>query len=67
MTALEKLDAAPPDVRAAVLELLDELSAPMHPRDIERALCRAGFPRSKARPVVNVLKHLPIIAIGVPR
>ncbi len=64
MTALEKLDRASPAVRAAVLELLDEISAPMHPREIELALCRNGFTRSKARPIVNVLKRLPIIAIG---
>jgi hypothetical protein len=64
MTPLEKLHSAPPEVRAAVLELLDELSAPMHPREIEAALCQSGFTRSKARAVVNVLKKLPIIAIG---
>jgi hypothetical protein len=64
MTRLEKLEAASPEVRAALLELLDELSAPMHPREIERALCRSGMSRSKARPIVNVLKHLPIVAIG---
>lgn len=51
-------------VRQRVLELLDEMSAPMHPREIERALCRAGFTRSQARPIVNALKVLPIIAIG---
>jgi DNA-binding IclR family transcriptional regulator len=64
MIALEKLEAASPQVRAAVLELLDQLSAPMHPSEIERALCRAGMSRSKARPIVNVLKQLPIVAIG---
>ena len=64
MSALEKLDRASPEVRAAVLELLDELSAPMHPREIERALCQHGFSRTKARPIVNALKRLPIIAIG---
>jgi hypothetical protein len=51
-------------VRQRVLELLDEMSAPMHPREIERALCRAGFTRSEARPIGKVLKHLPVIAIG---
>ena len=64
MSAMEKLRAATPEVRMAVLEILDEMSAPMHPREIERALCRAGMSRSKARPIVNVLKHLPIVAIG---
>lgn len=67
MTALERLTTAPPEVQALTLELLDEISRPMHPRDIEKALCRAGFTRSKARPIVNVLKNLPLILIGEPK
>ena len=51
-------------VRQRVLELLDEMSAPLHPRELEQALCRAGFTRSQARPIVKALKVLPIIAIG---
>lgn len=50
--------------RQRVLELLDEISAPMTARELERALCRAGFSRSEARPIVRALKVLPIIAIG---
>ena len=64
MTALDKLRAASPEVRETALALMDELSAPMHPREIERALQRSGMSRSKARPIVNALKHLPIVAIG---
>lgn len=64
MTAVESLAAARHDVRTLALELMDEISAPMHPREIERALCRAGFSRSQARPIVKVLKRLPVIAIG---
>ncbi|WP_395624270.1 hypothetical protein [Sphingomonas daechungensis] len=64
MSALHKLRAASPEVREAALALMDELSAPMDPRSIEKALCRAGFSRSKARPIVMALKRLPIIAIG---
>lgn len=67
MTRLEKLEEAPVEVRAAVTALLDEISAPMTPREIEAALCRNGFSRSKARPIVNLLKKLPIIAIGYGR
>lgn len=59
-----RLQAEPHRVRQRVLELLDEMSTPMHPREIERALCRVGFTRSQARPIVNALKRLPIIAIG---
>lgn len=64
MTAQERLAAALPEVRGQVLALLDEISAPMHPRTIERALCEAGFSRSNARPIINALKRLPLIAIG---
>ena len=60
----DRLADEPAQVRARVLELLDEISAPLHPREIERALCRAGYTRSQARPVVMALKVLPIIAIG---
>ena len=59
-----RLMAEPYQVRRRVIELLDEMSAPMHPREIERALQAAGYTRSQARPIVNVLKKLPIIAIG---
>jgi hypothetical protein len=64
VTAQGKLRAASPEVRDLALALMDDLSAPMHPREIERALCRNGFTRSKARPIVNALKRLPIVAIG---
>lgn len=67
MTAGDRLMGAPYRVRRHVLELLDEMSAPMHPRQIERALCAAGFTRKQARPIVTALKHLPIIAIGAGR
>lgn len=65
MTNIEKLLAeAKPEVRAVALKLLDEISAPMHPREIERTLCRNGFTRSAAKPIVIALKNLPIVAIG---
>ena len=60
----DRLQAEPYQVRRRVLELLDEMSAPMHPREIERALTSGGYTRSEARPIVKVLKTLPIIAIG---
>lgn len=64
LSAGNRLEGENHKVRTRVLELLDEMSAPMHPREIERALCRAGFPRSEARRIVMALKELPIIAIG---
>jgi hypothetical protein len=64
LSAGDKLLAAPRHVRRHVLELLDQMSAPLTARELERALCRAGFTRSQARPVVKALKVLPVIAIG---
>lgn len=64
LSAGDRLMAQPHHVRKLVLDLLDQISAPMHPREIERALCRAGYTRSEAKPLVKALKHLPIIAIG---
>lgn len=52
-------------VRARVIEVLDELSAPMTARQLEDALLVAGlFTRSERRKIVKALKVLPIIAIG---
>lgn len=64
LTVGNRLQGENRKTRQRVLELLDEMSAPLHPREIERALCRAGFTRSQARPIVSALKNLPIIAIG---
>lgn len=61
----DRLQAEPHKVRQRVLELLDEMSAPMHRREIEDALLAAGgFTRSERRRLAQVLKRLPIIAIG---
>lgn len=52
-------------VRTRVIEVLDELSAPMTARELETALLVAGgFTRSERRKIVKALKVLPIIAIG---
>jgi hypothetical protein len=65
MSAGDRLMAAPHNVRRHVLDLLDQMTAPMHPREIERALAATGeFPRSERRKIVLVLKRLPIVAIG---
>ena len=61
---IARLDAQPPHVRQLVLELLDEMTSPLHPSEIEGALHRAGFTRSERRRMVMVLKRLPIIAMG---
>lgn len=61
----DRLEAEPHRVRAHVMALLDEMSAPMTARQIEEALIDAGgWTRAERRRIVNALKVLPIIAIG---
>ena len=61
----DRLQVEPHKVRKRVLELLDQISAPMHPREIETALVATGdFTRSERRKIVKALKVLPIISIG---
>lgn len=65
LSAGDKLMGAPHHVRRQVLDLLDQMTAPMHPREIERALQASGeFSRAERRKIVMVLKRLPVIAIG---
>lgn len=59
-----RLDGQPAHVRELVLELLDAMTTPLHPSEIEAALFEAGFSRGDRRRMVQVLKRLPIIAIG---
>lgn len=65
LSAGDRLQGAPYHVRRYVLELLDQMSAPMRPREIEAALAANGnFSRAERRKIVKALKGLPIIAIG---
>jgi hypothetical protein len=67
MTALDKLLAAPPDVRTAALALLDEVSAPINARELDRAFqTEGGFSRREARRLTLALKHLYVVAL-VPK
>jgi len=66
MTGLASLLAAPPNVRAAALALLDEMSEPLNPRRLERALQDGGLTRSAARRAMHALRHVEVIAL-VPR
>lgn len=63
VTPLQKLRALPPHVRAPALEVLDQLTAPMGPRQLDRAFQDAGFTRTEARRFTLALKHLSVIAI----
>lgn len=60
----DRLQAEPYQVRRRVLELLDEMSAPMEVRSIEKALRQSGLSRGQARKVIRALKPVTIIAIG---
>jgi hypothetical protein len=61
----DKLQAEPHRVRKRVIEVLDQMSAPMTARQLEDALVAVGgFTRSERRKIVKALKVLPIIAIG---
>lgn len=64
MTALDKLRAAPPEVREAALALMDEISRPLTVRELDNAFRDKGFTRSQRRKFVRALNHLPIIAVG---
>lgn len=63
-TLLDTLPAIPePTVRAAALELLDRVSAPLTVRQVERALRSYGVSRSHSVTLANVLRRFTIIAI----
>jgi hypothetical protein len=65
LTVGDRLQAENHKVRQRVLEILDEMSAPMTARQIELALLEGGdWTRSERRRIVNALKVLPIVAIG---
>lgn len=63
MSPLQKLRALPPHVRAPALEVLDQLTIPLSPRDLDRAFQDAGFSRGEARKFTVALKHLRVIAM----
>ena len=64
MNAIEQLKAAPPEVRAVALALLDQASRPMTVRELDHAFAREGFTRKERRPMIRALKHFAIIALG---
>ena len=59
-----RLKGQPPEVRKLVLEILDNMTSPLHASEIEAALFEAGFSRGERRRMTQVLKRLPIIAMG---
>lgn len=64
MTAFEALHAAPPDVRAAALGLLDAVSAPLTERQLATALRQGGLSVLEARRVARSLRKVDVIAVS---
>ncbi|WP_298018253.1 hypothetical protein [uncultured Parasphingopyxis sp.] len=62
-SGIQRLVNAPSDSRALAIELLDEVSRPMSPRDLDRAFMDAGFTRTKAREMTKSLKGFNVIAL----
>ncbi len=63
LTPQQRLRALPPHVRQPALEILDQLTRPLSPREIDRAIQNEGFTRSEARRVSLVLKRLQVVAL----
>ena len=63
ITALQRLRALPPVVRAPALEVLDQLTTPIPPRVLDRTFQDAGFSRSEARRMTLALKRLRVVAL----
>lgn len=63
MTKFEQVKALPAYLRTPVLQALDELTAPLSPRELDRAVMDAGFTRSEARRLTKALKQLKVIAL----
>lgn len=62
--AANKLRAASPEVRTATVALLDELSRPLTPRELDKAFAASGLTRAQSRRATLALKHLDIIAMA---
>jgi hypothetical protein len=66
MTLPHAITGASPDVRDAALALLDEISAPLTQRQIQKALEKAGHSRLRSRRMAKALEPLHLIAL-LPR
>lgn len=61
---IEQLAALSPAVRAELLELLDEFSRPLTPREIEHALAPFMTRRERMLPALQHLELVAIVPIG---
>ena len=64
MKALDALKAAPPEVRAAALAVLDQVSAPLTERQLARAFRAHGGGLLDAKRMARALRKLDIIAVA---
>ena len=64
MKALDALKAAPPEVRAAALAVLDQLSAPLTERQLASALRAQRIGLLDAKRMARALRKLDIIAVA---
>ncbi|WP_174297530.1 hypothetical protein [Sphingomonas bacterium] len=64
MTALDALKAAPPEVRAAALAVLDEVSSPLTERQLAGAFRANGIGLLEAKRMARALRKLDIIAVA---
>jgi hypothetical protein len=59
----QRLRDLPAHVRAPALEVLDQLTRPLSPRELDRAIQDEGFTRAEARRVTRILKRLQVVAL----
>ena len=64
--ARDLIDTLDDTHRATALQVLDTLTRPMTPREIEGALRHAGVSRSRAVKLASTLKHFSIVAVMGP-
>ena len=64
MKALDALKAAPPEVRAAALAVLDQVSAPLTERQLASAFRAQGIGLLDAKRMARALRKLNIIAVA---
>jgi DNA-binding IclR family transcriptional regulator len=59
----QRLRDLPAHVRAPALEILDQLTQPLSPRALDRAIQDEGLSRSEARRITKILKRLQVVAL----
>jgi hypothetical protein len=64
MKALDALKTAPPEVRAAALAVLDQVSAPLTERQLAGAFRANGIGLLDAKRMARALRKLDIIAVA---